>query len=103
MMVTADDGTIHELAQIIAKEIRDTDRLGRTGSGALGLMLLDSNVDQAALVIQRLVAGIEHYEFAMPLRIAVGAACYPTHAVDLESLKRQALSRPLASWRGGGA
>jgi hypothetical protein len=31
----------------------------------------------------------------------VGAACYPTHAVDAESLKRQALSRPIVNWRGG--
>jgi hypothetical protein len=47
------------------------------------------------------VARIENYEFQNALRIAVGAACYPTHAVDAESLKRQALSRPLVNWRGG--
>ena len=35
------------------------------------------------------------------MRIAVGAACYPTHAVDADSLKRQALSRPIVNWRGG--
>ena len=44
---------------------------------------------------------IENYEFSNALRIAVGAACYPTHAVDAESLKRQALSRPIVNWRGG--
>jgi len=35
------------------------------------------------------------------LRIAVGAACYPTHAIDAESLKRQAMTRPIVNWRGG--
>jgi hypothetical protein len=31
----------------------------------------------------------------------MGAACYPTHAVDADSLKQRALSRPVVSWRGG--
>ena len=48
-----------------------------------------------------LVSRIENYEFPTPLRISVGAACYPTHAVDADSLKRQALSRPVVNWRGG--
>ena len=52
-------------------------------------------------MIDRLIARIDNYEFPTPLRIAVGAACYPTHAVDAESLKRQALSRPIVNWRGG--
>ena len=38
---------------------------------------------------------------ATPLRIAVGAACYPTHAVDAPSLRRQAATRPIVNWRGG--
>ena len=64
-------------------------------------MLLDADFEHSARVIERLVPRIENYEFPTPLRIAVGAACYPTHAVDAESLKRQALSRPIVNWRGG--
>jgi hypothetical protein len=101
MMVTADDGTVHEVAQLIGKEVRDTDLLGHTDRGTLALVLLDADFDHSTRVIDRLVARIENYEFATPLRIAVGAACYPTHAVDAESLKRQALSRPIVNWRGG--
>jgi len=101
MMVTADDGTVHEVAQLIGKEVRDTDLLGHTERGTLALVLLDADFDHSTRVIDRLVARIENYEFATPLRIAVGAACYPTHAVDAESLKRQALSRPIVNWRGG--
>jgi GGDEF domain-containing protein len=101
MMVTADDGTLHEVAQIIGKEIRDTDLLGHTDKGTLALVLLDADFENSSRVIDRLVARIENYEFPTALRIAVGAACYPTHAVDGESLKRQALSRPLVNWRGG--
>jgi hypothetical protein len=101
MMVTADDGTVHEVAQLIGKEVRDTDLLGHTDRGTLALVLLDADFDHSTRVIDRLVARIENYEFATLLRIAVGAACYPTHAVDAESLKRQALSRPIVNWRGG--
>jgi hypothetical protein len=101
MMVTADDGTVHEVASLIAREVRDTDLLGHTDRGTLALVLLDADFEHSARVIDRLVARIESYEFSTALRIAVGAACYPTHAVDAESLKRQALSRPIVNWRGG--
>lgn len=101
MSVTADDGTLHEVAQIIGKEVRDTDLLGHTEKGTLAIVLLDADFEHSARVIDRLVSRIENYEFPTVLRIAVGAACYPTHAVDAESLKRQAMSRPIVNWRGG--
>jgi GGDEF domain-containing protein len=100
MAVTADDGTLLEVAQLILREVRDTDLIGHTGRGTLALVLLDADLEQSERVIGRLVARIENYEFPTALRIAVGAACYPTHAVDAESLKRQALSRPIVNWRG---
>ena len=101
IMVTADDGTVQEVAQIIGKEVRDTDLLGHTDKGTLALVLLDADFEHSTRVIDRLVARIENYEFPTALRIAVGAACYPTHAVDAETLKRQAMSRPIVNWRGG--
>ncbi len=101
MMVTADDGTVHEVAQIIGREVRDTDLLGHTDKGTLALVLLDADFEHSTRVIDRVVSRIENYEFPTALRIAVGAACYPTHAVDAETLKRQAMSRPIVNWRGG--
>jgi GGDEF domain-containing protein len=100
MMVTADDGTLHEVAQIIGKEVRDTDLMGHTEKGMLSLVLIDADFEHSRRVIERLVSRIENYEFPAPLRIAVGAACYPTHAVDAESLKRQAMSHPIVNSRG---
>jgi len=102
MMVSADDGTVHQVAQIIGKEVRDTDLIGHTDRGVLTLVLLDTDFDNSTRVIDRLVSRIENYEFPTALRIAVGAACYPTHAVDADSLKRQAMSHPLVNWRRGG-
>jgi GGDEF domain-containing protein len=101
MTVTADDGTLQEVAQIIGKEVRDTDLIGHTEKGTLSLVLIDADFEHSSRVINRLVSRIEHYEFPTALRLAVGAACYPTHAVDAESLKRQALSHPIVHWRAG--
>jgi hypothetical protein len=101
MMVSADDGTVYQVAQIIGKEVRDTDLIGHTDRGVLALVLLDADFEHSTRVIDRLVSRIENYEFPTVLRIAVGAACYPTHAVDADSLKRQAMARPLVNWRGG--
>jgi hypothetical protein len=99
--LSADDGTVEEVAQVVGREVRDTDVLGRTETGTLALVLLDADFESSARVIDRLVSRIDSYEFPAPLRISVGAACYPTHAVDAVSLKQQAVSRPVASWRGG--
>ncbi len=101
MMVTADDGTLQEVAQVIGREVRDTDLLGHSEKGTLALVLLDADFEHATGVIDRLVSRIDSYEFATPLRIAMGAACYPTHAVDADTLRRQALARPIVNWRGG--
>jgi GGDEF domain-containing protein len=101
MTVTADDATLDEVARIVGHEVRDTDLLGSTEAGVLSVVLLDADYDNATRVIDRLVQRIDHYEFTTPLRISVGAACYPTHAVDPDSLKQQALSHPVVIWRGG--
>jgi GGDEF domain-containing protein len=101
MTITADDGTVHEVAQVITKEVRDTDLIGLTDKGVLSIVLIDADFEHSTHVIDRLVARIDNYEFPTPLRIAVGAACYPTHAVDANSLKQQAISHPIVNWRGG--
>jgi GGDEF domain-containing protein len=101
MSVTADDGTVGEVAQIVRHEVRDTDLLGVTTHGTLSLVLLDADYESSTRVIDRLVERMDHYEFPTPLRVSVGAACYPTHAVDVDSLKDQAVSHPVVSWRGG--
>ena len=82
-------------------EVRDTDLIGNTETGVLSLVLLDADYDNCTKVIDRLVQRIDDYDFATPLRISVGAACYPTHAVDVDSLKNQAMAHPVVNWRGG--
>jgi hypothetical protein len=97
--VTADDGTLQEVAQAIGREVRDTDLMGQGERGTLALVLLDADFEHSERVINRVMARIENCSFPTTLRIAVGAACYPTHAIDGDSLRRQALSHPIVSWR----
>lgn len=101
MVVTVDDRDVHEVAQIIGKEIRDTDPIGLTERGVLSLVLIEADFEHSTGVIDRLVSRIDSYKFSSELRIAVGAACYPTHAVDAHSLKQQAISNSIANCRGG--
>ena len=101
MTMTADDGTVDEVAKIVGHEVRDTDLMGSTETGVLSLVLLDADYDNCTRVIDRLVQRIDDYDFATPLRISVGAACYPTHAVDVDSLKHSAMTHPVINWRGG--
>ncbi|HEX5110367.1 MAG TPA: hypothetical protein VFV95_18075 [Vicinamibacterales bacterium] len=101
MTVAADQGIVGEVAQIIRNEVRDTDVLGVTTHGLLSLVLLDADYENSTRVIDRLVERMNHYDFPSPLRLSVGAACYPTDAVDAESLQKQAVSHPVICWRGG--
>src|ERR1700730_19263384 len=87
--VTADQGTVQRVAQLISKEIRETDVLGHIDKGTLGLVLIDADFEHSTRVIDRLVARVENYEFPAALRIAGGAACCPTYAIGAGPLKRQ--------------
>ncbi len=63
MTVTADEATLQDVAQLIGREVRDTDLLGHTDRGTLALVLLDADFEHAERVIRRLVSRIENYEF----------------------------------------
>lgn len=101
LTMDADEGTVSEVARIVGHEVRDTDVLGALQNGRLVLVLLDADDESSRKIIDRLVQRIDHYDFRTRLHISMGAACYPTHAVDAESLKQRAQTRPVVSWRGG--
>ncbi len=98
--VSADDQTMHEIAQLLNNEMRDRDLVGYTDAGTLALVLRSTDYQRSMRVIDRLTAKLEQHPFSSPVQIAVGAACYPTHAMGAESLKRWAVSHPVASCRG---
>src|ERR1700752_3262007 len=55
MTVTVDDGPVPEVAQLTGKEVRDTDLLGLTDKGTLSLVLLDTDFEHSARVVDRLI------------------------------------------------
>jgi PleD family two-component response regulator len=89
------DQAVREVARLISRDVRETDLLSHTSHGQLSVVLLDADLENSIRVIDRLMARLDHYEFAQPLTFEVGAACCPTHGADAESLRRAAESRPV--------
>lgn len=86
---------VRDVARLVSREVRETDLLSANEEGRLSMVLLDADLQNSMRVIERLLARLEHYQFAAPIAIDVGAACCPTHGVDAETLRRVATSRPL--------
>jgi GGDEF domain-containing protein len=95
----ADDGTLHEIGGLMCGVVRGSDFVGRCGAGTLAVVLVRSCFEHSSRVIDRLVERIEQYQFVSDIRVAIGAACYPVHAVDLVSLERTAAAHPIVSVR----
>jgi diguanylate cyclase (GGDEF)-like protein len=94
---------VRQVARLVSREVRETDLLAQTGGGKVSVVLLDADLQNSMRVVDRLMARFEHYEFPTPLEIEVGAACCPTHGVDVESLRRaaeQRAARPRRENRG---
>jgi hypothetical protein len=98
--VTADERTVREVAQLINDEMRDQDLFGFADEGTLSLVLRATDYSCSVRVVDRLLSRLETHQFATPIQIALGAACYPMHAMGAESLKRWALAHPIACCRG---
>jgi hypothetical protein len=88
-----------ELAHVIGRVVRETDILSPDSEGRLSVVLLDADFDNSMLVVDRLMAWVEHYEFRTPASFSIGAACCPTHGADLATLRSAAASRPVHSRR----
>jgi hypothetical protein len=86
---------IREVAKMVSREVRETDLLAQTTAGQLSVVLLDSDLQNAMQVVDRLIARFEHYEFDTPVVVEVGAATCPTHGADAETLRRAAETRPV--------
>ena len=54
-MLSADEGTLVGLADVVGREVRDTDPLGHNGKGALAVLLIDADYEHSTRVVDRLV------------------------------------------------
>jgi hypothetical protein len=80
---------VREIAGLVSRELRETDMLA-TDATTVSMVLLDADLQNSNLVIERVLARLEHYQFTTPVEIEVGAACCPTHGADVDTLKRVA-------------
>jgi PleD family two-component response regulator len=95
-----DDTVIQTIVETFADGVRDTDLMGYLEHAALGLVLLDADFERSTHVIDRVMSRLDTSKLDSNVRIAVGAACYPSDGVDAGSLAREAKTRPVASCRG---
>lgn len=86
---------VQQIAQLISRDVRETDLLAQTGKGRLSLVLLDADLQDSMNVIERLRTDLDAYAFPKPLTLEIGAACCPTHGADVESLRRAAEAQPI--------
>ena len=98
----AEEPPVTEIAGLVEQVMRDQDLLGHMDGGILALVLLDSDYERALRVAERITAGLESQPLAESIKITIGAACYPTHAMGAASLQRWALSHSVATCRPGG-
>jgi len=90
---------VRELARLISREVRETDLLAPTEQGRLSVVLLDTDLQHSMRVLDRLWSRLEHYQFANPIAISIGAACCPTHGADAKTLIQAAELRSVADSR----
>jgi GGDEF domain-containing protein len=86
---------VRHIAGLVSREVRETDLLSQTDKGQLSIVLLDADLQNSMRVVERLMSRFDHYEFARPIEIDVGAACCPTHGSDAATLRQAAESRPV--------
>ena len=75
MTVTADDGTLQEVAQLIGREVRDTDLIGHTDKGTLGPGPARRRL--RALRARHRAPGLPHRELRVPDRRCASRSAPP--------------------------
>jgi hypothetical protein len=95
-----DAADLQTIVEAFSSVVRDTDLIGYLEHAALGLVLLDADIERTTQVIDRAIARLDTSKVDGAVHIAVGAASYPADGVDAGSLERAALRQPIARCRG---
>ncbi|MEO5894720.1 MAG: hypothetical protein ABIS06_03360 [Vicinamibacterales bacterium] len=94
------EAAVRQIARLVSREVRETDLLSQTEHSQLSVVLLDADLQNSLRVVDRFMARLEHYQFARPLAIGIGAASCPTHGADADTLRRSAKARTVHHQRG---
>jgi len=90
---------VPEIRALVGRELRETDMLAVDGT-TVSMVLLDADLERTSRVLERIRASLEHYQFATPVAVRIGAACCPTDGADIETLKRAAAAAGAAGRDG---
>lgn len=79
------------VAQLIRDEIRETDVVGRVGRDRFFVILHQADFQQSREIGERILVKIRNYSFVISDQevqrtVSIGAACFPTHANDMNGL-----------------
>ena len=104
---TEDEMLLSQLAFLTREEIRGTDIIGRIGHDKFFIILDQADIQASFKVGERVRERIEHYTFRVNgsellLKVSIGAACFPTHASDLETLIQKTEHALNLAKEGGG-
>lgn len=84
------DDILKELANVIAREVREVDILARYGGEEFAVLLPQTKLDQAQAVAERIRSAAEKYEFNTPegiikVTVSLGVAGYPENQVNSQT------------------
>jgi diguanylate cyclase (GGDEF)-like protein len=90
------DGTnvhamVRTVANIVRQTIRETDLIGLAGDRTLSILLLNTEIQGAFLIAERLRSRVAEQTFSdahapIQLTASFGGACFPTHGSDATTL-----------------
>jgi len=100
------DAILKETAQLLQRNLRDIDLIARFGGEEFVMLLVDTPIDQAMLIAERLrqlieVHPIRAYDELVTQTISIGAAGCPDHAQQLDLLIDRADQALYAAKRAG--
>lgn len=89
------DVVLRDVARLLQHNLRDVDLIARFGGEEFILLLIETNIEQAMPIAQRLkqlveVHPIRAYDELLTQTISIGAAGFPDHAQTLEQLIERA-------------
>lgn len=86
--------TLQTVVNLISKNIRDTDFIGRMNDTRFGVLLLYTGLDGAYIAGTRILDHINKYNFpdeqSHHLTVSIGGACFPTDSTEMDALFKMA-------------
>lgn len=85
------DFVLQELARLLEKDLRSSDKVFRYGEEEFAIIFSESSLDQARIVLDRLMTRIRGHQFSSEgnnatLTISAGVALWPDQTIDVSTL-----------------